>query len=191
MTPPSPAASVPRRPDRRIALLVAVAAITTVAVIGIAVATRPGGGITAPDTIAKGQPVPAITGTALDGSAVDLTAYRGRPVVINFWGPSCPPCVTELPLLADKAKAHTGAGLVILGVLTDDPVAGAQAFAIAHQASWPTVIDPGAAIKAAYHVVGRPQSYFVDRAGILRSIAIGPLTDADFEARFAEIAGGS
>lgn len=177
------------RPDRRIAGLVGVAAVTTLAVVAIVVATRPGPA--APDTIAKGGPVPAIVGMALDGSQIDLAAFRGRPVVINFWGPSCPPCVTELPFLAAKAKAHAGDGLVILGVLTDDPVAGAQDFATAHEATWPTVIDPGSAIKAAYHVVGRPQSYFVDRAGILRSIAIGPLTDADFEARFAAIAGGS
>jgi cytochrome c biogenesis protein CcmG/thiol:disulfide interchange protein DsbE len=188
MTEPSPRRRS-GRPDRRIAGLVGVAAVTTLAVVAIVAATRPGS--TVVDTIAKGQPVPAIVGTALDGSQVDLATYRGRPVVVNFWGPSCPPCVTELPLLAAKAEAHAADGLVILGVLTDDPVAGAQDFATAHEATWPTVIDPGAAIKAAYHVVGRPQSYFVDRAGILRSIAIGPLTDADFEARFAAIAGRS
>jgi cytochrome c biogenesis protein CcmG/thiol:disulfide interchange protein DsbE len=177
------------RPDRRIAGLVGIAAVTTLAVVGIVVATRPGAAT--PDTIANGQPVPAIAGTALDGSQIDLAAYRGRPVVINFWGPSCPPCVTELPLLATKAKAHAADGIAILGVLTDDPVDGAQAFATAHEASWPTVVDPGGALKKAYHVLGRPQSFFVDRAGILRSIAIGPLNDADFEARFAAIAGGS
>lgn len=177
------------RPERRIIGLVGIAAVTTLAVVAIVVATRPGSA--PPETIAKGQPVPAIAGTALDGSQVDLAAYRGRPVVINFWGPSCPPCVTELPLLATKANAHAADGLAILGVLTDDPVDGAQAFATAHEATWPTVVDPGAAIKKAYHVVGRPQSFFVDRAGVLRSIAIGPLNDADFEARFAAIAGGS
>ena len=53
------------------------------------------------------------------------------------------------------------------------------------------MIDPGAKIKAAYHVVGRPQSFFVDRTGVLRSIQLGPLTDADFERQFAQIAGGS
>jgi cytochrome c biogenesis protein CcmG/thiol:disulfide interchange protein DsbE len=179
----------PGPPGRRIAGLVGVAAATTLAVVAIVIATRPGPAV--PDTIAKGQAAPAIVGMALDGSQVDLAAYRGRPVVINFWGPSCPPCVTELPLLATKARAHAADGIAILGVLTDDPVDGAAAFASAHEATWPTVVDPGAAFKKAYHVLGRPQSFFVDRAGILRSIAIGPLNDADFEARFAAIAGGS
>jgi hypothetical protein len=41
----------------------------------------------------------------------------------------------------------------------------------------------------AYRVLGRPQSYFIDANGILRSIQIGYLTDADFERQFALIAG--
>ena len=192
MTEPSGgAASVPARPDRRIAVLLAVALVTTGLFVGFVWLTRPPGGTIVSDAIAKGQPAPAIQGTALDGTAVDLAALRGHPVVINFWGPSCPPCVTELPLLATKLAAHRDSGLAILGVLTDDPVDGAAAFAASHQATWPTVVDPGAAIKHAYRVVARPQTYFVDRQGILRSIQAGYLTDADFERQFALIAGGS
>ena len=63
--------------------------------------------------IAKGQPVPNITGTTLDGSAFDLAALRGRPVIINFWGPSCVPCRTEFPLLVSKAAQHQADGLAM------------------------------------------------------------------------------
>ena len=101
--------------------------------------------------------------------------------MINFWGPSCVPCRDEMPLLAAKAKEHAGDGVVILGVLTDDPVEPARAFAAEFGGTWDTVIDPGAAIKKTYRVLGRPQSFFVDANGILRSIQIGALTDADFE----------
>ncbi len=194
MTSPAPAARPrPARPDRRIAALVGVAVLATLAIVGFALATGRGstGNTIVPDTIAKGQPVPNIAGSTIQGATVDLASLRGHPVVINFWGPSCPPCVTELPLLAAKAKEHASDGLVVLGVLTDDPVGGALDFATAHQATWPTVIDPQGAIKAAYRVVGRPQSYFVDGSGVLRSIAIGPLGDVDFERQFALIAGGS
>jgi cytochrome c biogenesis protein CcmG, thiol:disulfide interchange protein DsbE len=194
MTSPAPAAP-PRssRPDRRIAGLLGLAVLATLAIVGFVLATRGGttGGVIVPDTIAKGQPVPNIAGTTIQGASVDLASLRGRPVIVNFWGPSCPPCVTELPLLANKVQEHASDGLVVLGVLTDDPVGGALAFANAHQATWPTVIDPNGAIKAAYRVVGRPQSYFVDRSGVLRAIAIGPLADTEFERQFALIAGGS
>jgi cytochrome c biogenesis protein CcmG, thiol:disulfide interchange protein DsbE len=171
---------------RPIGLLLAVAALTTLAVIGIVVATRPGA-----SGIAKGQPVPNVAGSTLDGQPFDLATLRGHPVVINFWGPSCVPCRTEFPLLAAKVREHAADGLVIVGVLTDDPPDGARAFVSQYGATWPTVIDPGAAIKSAYQVVARPQSYFVDRAGTLRSIQIGEVRGADFERQYAAIAGGT
>jgi cytochrome c biogenesis protein CcmG/thiol:disulfide interchange protein DsbE len=171
---------------RPIGLLLAVAVLTTLAVIGIVAATRP-----STAGIAKGRPVPNVAGTTLDGQPFDLASLRGHPVVINFWGQSCVPCRTEFPLLAAKAREHAGDGLVIVGVLTDDAPDGARAFVTQFGATWPTVVDPAAAIKSAYQVVARPQSYFVDRAGILRSIQIGEVRDADFERQYAAIAGGT
>ncbi|HEY8631740.1 MAG TPA: TlpA disulfide reductase family protein [Candidatus Limnocylindrales bacterium] len=171
---------------RPIGLLLGVALLTMLAVLGIVALTRPG-----PSAIAKGQPVPNVAGTTIDGQSFDLAALRGHPVVINFWGPSCVPCRTEFPLLAAKAKEHAADGLVIVGVLTDDAPDGARAFVAQYGATWPTVIDPGAVLKAAFHVLGRPQSYFVDRAGILRSIQIGEVQDKDFERQYGLISGGS
>ncbi|HEY8988050.1 MAG TPA: TlpA disulfide reductase family protein [Candidatus Limnocylindrales bacterium] len=171
---------------RPIGLLLGVALLTMLAVLGIVAVTRPGAG-----AVAKGQPVPNVAGTTIDGQSFDLAALRGHPVVINFWGPSCVPCRTEFPLLAAKAKEHAADGLVIVGVLTDDAPDGARAFVAQYGATWPTVIDPGAVLKAAYHVLGRPQSYFVDRAGILRSIQIGEVQDKDFERQYGLISGGS
>ena len=176
------------RPTRPIAALLAVAVVATAGVVGIA-SLRPGTD-PAPTAIATGPVVPNVTGMTLDGAAFDLAALRGRPVIINFWGPSCVPCRTEFPLLAAKASEHAVEGLVIVGVLTDDPVEPAREFAARYGGSWSTVIDPGGAIKAAYRVIARPQTYFVDRAGVLRSIQIGEVRDADFERQYAAISGG-
>ena len=174
----------PRRRPILLALALAIAA--TVAVLGVVVATRPSG-----DSVAKGQPAPGIVGTTLDGAPFDLAALRGRPVVINFWGPTCVPCRDEFPLLKAKLAEHAADGLAVVGVLTDDPADPARAFVADEGASWPTVIDPNGALKKTYRVVGRPQSYFVDRNGILRSIQIGEVRDADFERQFDLISGGS
>src|SRR6476659_2008693 len=106
---------------RPISLLLAVAALTTLAVVGIVAVNRPSNA-----ALVKGQPVPNVAGTTLDGQAFDLASLRGKPVVINFWGPSCVPCRTEFPLLAEKARQHAAEGLVIVGVLTDDPPDGAR-----------------------------------------------------------------
>ena len=138
--------------------------------------------------VAVGQPAPAVVGTTLDGAAFDLASLRGKPVVVNFWGPSCVPCRDEFPLLEAKQAEHAADGLTVVGVLTDDPVEPARDFVAEYGGQWPTVVDPDKAIKSAYRVVARPQTYFVDRTGVVRSIQIGELTDADFERQYARIA---
>ena len=138
--------------------------------------------------MAVGSPAPSLSGTTLDGGTFDLASLAGHPVLINFWGPSCVPCREEFPLLEAKLAEHAADGFAVVGVLTDDPPEPARAFVAEYGAGWPTVIDPAQALKAAYRVAARPQSYFVDAAGVVRSIQIGQVTDADFERQYQRIA---
>jgi cytochrome c biogenesis protein CcmG/thiol:disulfide interchange protein DsbE len=182
---------MPRRP---ILFAIAVAVATTLAIVVLVQATRltqgdataTGSGANARAVV--GQPVPALTGTTLEGQPFDLASLAGRPVLINFWGPSCIPCREEFPLMKAKLAEHGADGLAIVGVLTDDPVEPARSFVAQYGATWPTVADPDKALKTAYRVAGRPQTYFVDRNGVLRSIQIGEMQDADFERQYAKIA---
>jgi cytochrome c biogenesis protein CcmG/thiol:disulfide interchange protein DsbE len=172
---------MPRRP---ILLALLVACLTTA---GILVSVRGfpdlGGG-----RAKVGESAPAVVGTTLDGAAFDLRSLAGKPVLINFWGPGCVPCRDEFPLFVEKLAQHAPDGFTVVGVLMDDPVEPARDFVAAFHGSWPTVIDPDKAIKSAYRVAARPQSYFVDKTGVLRSIQTGWLTDADFERQYALIA---
>jgi cytochrome c biogenesis protein CcmG/thiol:disulfide interchange protein DsbE len=139
--------------------------------------------------LARGQPVPNITGTTLDGAPFDLAALRGKPVIVNFWGPSCVPCRDEFPLFLQELGKHAGDGLAIVGVLMFDSPSPARDFIAQYSATWPTVDDPSGAIRTSYRVAARPQSYFIDRNGVLRSIQVGQLTAAEFERQYALIAG--
>jgi cytochrome c biogenesis protein CcmG, thiol:disulfide interchange protein DsbE len=170
---------MPRRP---ILLALLVATLTTLVVLLIARSPAPG------ERAVVDDPAPPIVGTTLDDERFDLSAVRGRPVVVNFWGPSCVPCRDEFPLLATKLSEHADDGLIVVGVLTDDPPEPARAFVTEHRAGWPTVLDPDRALKTAYRVAARPQTYFIDGEGVLRSIQIGELTDEDFERQYARIA---
>ncbi len=135
-----------------------------------------------------GEPVPPIVGTTLDGEPFDLASLRGHPVIVNFWGPSCVPCREEFPQFLAKLQQHQADGLAIVGVLTDDPVEPAREFVAEYGATWPTILDPDKAFKTAYRVAARPQTYFIDRQGILRSMQIGQANEADFERQYASIA---
>ncbi len=141
--------------------------------------------------ITRGQPAPAVVGTTLDGAPFDLASMRGRPVLVNFWGPSCIPCRQEFPLFMAKLAEHAGDGLAIVGVLMHDPPAPAREFVALYGATWPTVDDAAGEIRAAYRVAARPQTYFIDRDGVLRSIQVGELTDAEFERQYALISGAA
>ncbi len=135
-----------------------------------------------------GEAAPALAGTALDGTSIDLAAYRGRPVVVNFWASWCTPCRTEFPLFADRlATLGPSDGLVMLGVLYKDDAALAQRFLDDLGATWPTVTDPDGALAAAYRVVAPPQTYFIDAEGVLRGIQIGEVRAEDFDTQYAKI----
>jgi cytochrome c biogenesis protein CcmG/thiol:disulfide interchange protein DsbE len=129
-----------------------------------------------------------VAGETLDGTAFRLADLRGRPVIVNFWGPSCLPCRNEFPLFRAKLAEHAADGFAIVGVLMDDPPEPARDFVDEFGADWPTVVDPGEELVRAYQVAARPQTYFIDGAGILRSVQIGEVVESDFERQYALIA---
>lgn len=129
-----------------------------------------------------------MVGTTLDGQRLDLSSYRGRPVVLNFWGSYCVPCRSEFPVLKDAEQAHAADGLAIVGVLFNDSPAPAKAFVDEFGADWPTVTDPSATTAKAYKVVAPPQTYFIDKDGVLRAMQIGEMQAADFARQYATIA---
>jgi cytochrome c biogenesis protein CcmG/thiol:disulfide interchange protein DsbE len=170
----------------------AAAIVATVALVQLArFLPSPGGSPVPSDAplLAKGQPAPAIVGTTLDGTAFALASLRGRPVLVNFWDASCVPCRDEFPLLLEELTRHAAQNLAVVGVLFVQAPGPARDFIAQYGATWPTVEDPSGAIRGAYRVAARPQTYFIDRDGILRSIQVGQLTDIEFERQYQLIAG--
>ena len=160
--------------------------VATVVILTVAALARP----TPPGDqpgIAVGTSAPAIKGTTLDGAVFDLASLRGRPVIVNFWGPSCVPCRDEFPLFKRELAAHAADGLAIVGILMYDGPNDAKAFIAQYGATWPTVEDPAGAIRTAYRAVARPQSYFIDRGGVLRKISVGQVTESAFADLYASI----
>jgi len=129
-----------------------------------------------------------ITGTALDGTTIDLAKYRGKPLVLNFWASWCVPCREEFPLFKDRlATLGERDGLQVVGVLYKDQPELAQAFLSDFGASWPSLTDPDGSIAAAYRVVAPPQTYFIDKDGVLRGIQIGEVRPEDFDTQYKKI----
>ncbi len=125
-----------------------------------------------------GKPAPALAGTTLDGAPFDLAAQKGSPILVNFWASWCGPCREEFPLLEKAAQRHAAEGLVVVGALYKDDPDPARAFVVEQGATWPTVMDPERTIGSAWKVLGPPQTFFVDRDGIIREVQVGQVRDA-------------
>ena len=168
----------------RCARLVALAAIVVVlggcATGGVAItpAESPGASVIQIGSPLIGKPAPALAGITLAGTPFDLSSLRGSPVLINFWASWCGPCRDEFPLLAAAEKRHAAQGLKVIGVLFKDDAAPARAFVADEKADWPTITDPSRTIAQPWAVLAPPQSYFIDRAGIIRDLQIGQVRDA-------------
>ena len=156
---------MPRRP---ILLALAIALLTTGAILLLVRAAQPG--TPADVRAAVGQPAPAIKGTTLDGTAFDIAAFAGKPVVVNFWGPSCVPCRDEFPLLAAKLAEHAPDGLTVVGVLTDDPVEPARDFVRSTgRAGRPSSIPTRRCARRTASPAGRRRTSSIGRACCARS----------------------
>ena len=119
---------------------------------------------------------------------MDLASLRGKPVIVNFWASWCTPCRQEFPLFKERlATLGPTDGLQMVGVLYKDQPELAQQFLKDFGAAWPSIPDPTGAAAAAYRVVAPPQTYFIDKDGIVRGIQIGEVRPEDFDTQYAKI----
>jgi cytochrome c biogenesis protein CcmG, thiol:disulfide interchange protein DsbE len=162
----------------------AIAPFLVLAVWGALLLPRP-----APTLARIGESAPGFVLADLDGNRLSLGDLRGRPVILNFWASSCAPCVDEFPLLTAAAVAHRSDELAVVGIVVRDSSGAARDFLARMGATWPSAMDPGDAVAMQYGIIGPPDSFFIDRDGVVVSRQIGPLSASDLERRLAGILG--
>lgn len=142
-------------------------------------ATAAADGVTttlAPD---QRQDTPAVTGTTLDGKPFDLTAWRGKVVVVNFWGSWCVTCREEAGALERTYTDLKGDGVRFLGVATRDTADNARAFLRTFPMSYPSLLDDPAtntvllAFRGQLPVASTPTTYVLDRDGRIAARTVG------------------
>jgi peroxiredoxin len=110
--------------------------------------------------------------TLSDGaSTVHLASYRGKIVLLNFWWSECGPCIQETPGLEDLH--HDRPDLAILGVSIDTDPDSYRRFLVRYHVDITTVRDPGQSAAKLYHTDGWPETYIIDRQGVIRRKVVG------------------
>lgn len=106
---------------------------------------------------------------------VSLNQFRGQVVVLNFWATWCPPCVEELPSMMDMQDQMRARGVIVLGVSIDVDSDAYHRFLKLHNVNFLTVRDPEQKVAELYGTSGWPETYVIDREGILRRKFVGPV----------------
>ena len=108
-----------------------------------------------------------------------LGAYRGQPVILNFWASWCVPCRREMPALQETAARYETEGLLLLGMNQTylDDLAAARAFVEELGLTFPNTRDLSGSVGAdAYQIVGLPTTVFVRRDGTVAHLQVGEMS---------------
>lgn len=126
-----------------------------------------------PPTI--GDQAPDFALPTLEGGTGQLSDYRDRLIVLNFWGTYCPPCVSEMPLLQDYYEQYKDRGVTVIGVNENDPLVTAKGFVRQYGITFPIWMDKDT-VRKQYGVTDYPTTFFI-KDGVIRHIAYGEMNE--------------
>jgi cytochrome c biogenesis protein CcmG/thiol:disulfide interchange protein DsbE len=122
-----------------------------------------------------GRPAPNFTLPGLDGEMASLSGHKGHVVLVNIWATWCPPCVDEMPSMEKLYKEFKDENFEILAVSIDALGANAVSpFMKKYNLSFLALLDPEGTIKTLYQTTGVPESFIINKQGILVEKIIGP-----------------
>ena len=126
-----------------------------------------------------GRPAPGFALKAVGtGETIDLAQFRGKPVIVNFWATWCHPCWDEHPVLTANAQM-LGDKVQFVGVVFQDEESKIKDFLQQRGWAYPTLVDQAGKTAIAYGVGGVPETYFLDKNGVIVAKFAGPMSADD------------
>ena len=113
---------------------------------------------------------------ALADDRLSLAELRGIPVVLNMWASWCTPCEEEAGELEDGWQAQGARGILFLGLDIQDVRDQAENFIRKHGTTYPSVREPDRDVSDDFGATGIPETYFIDRRGLVVAHVRGPVT---------------
>ncbi|MBO9309421.1 MAG: TlpA family protein disulfide reductase [Chloroflexi bacterium] len=126
---------------------------------------------------------PPLTGKTLDGALFQLSAWRGAPIIVNFWASWCAPCREEMPVL----QALHETGFRVVGVNVGEAPAQVASFASAYNLTFPILLDPDSYWLRVFRVRALPTTFFIAPDGALREVVSGGMSAHELTARAAAL----
>jgi peroxiredoxin len=153
-----------------------VGGIVAAAGIALVVATQMAGG---PKVIGPGADAPDFVARTVsdsgEGATVGIAAYRGKPVLLNIWATWCAPCRDEMPRIQQLYSELGAEGLTVVAVSIDNPgmTTAIRDFKKEMGLTFEVVHDESGRIRDNYQTAGVPETFLIDRTGVIRRRLIG------------------
>lgn len=130
--------------------------------------------------IRVGQKAPDFTFTSFDGKTYSLSELGGKVVLVNFWASWCKPCEQEAGDLESAWRAYQTRGdVVFLGLAWTDTERKSLEYLEKFDITYPNGPDLGTRISQSYRTTGVPETYIIDRNGVLRYVKLSPFLSLD------------
>jgi thiol-disulfide isomerase/thioredoxin len=114
---------------------------------------------------AERKAAPDFSLTDLDGKPLQLTAFHGKVVLIDYWATWCAPCKVEIPHLVALQRKYGPQGLQIIGISMDDDAAVVRTFARDLAMNYPVGLGNAELAESYGGVLGLPVAFLIDRDG--------------------------
>ncbi len=126
-----------------------------------------------PEVATVGKPAPDFTLVDTKGKTWKLAELKGRVVFVNFWATWCPPCRQEMPSMQRVYNFIPEDRFAMLAILSNDEPALAEGLTAKIGTTFPILLDPEGKAAATYGLTGVPETYIIDKEGILREKFLG------------------
>ncbi len=128
-----------------------------------------------PKVAEVGKLAPDFTLMDRKGKTWNLSELKGQVVFVNFWATWCAPCRQEMPSMERLYRLLPADKFKMLAILSRDEPAFADTVAAKLGVTFPILIDPDNKAGQAYGLTGVPETYIIDKQGVLREKFLGPV----------------
>ena len=144
--------------------------------------------------VADREKAPTLTGEDLAGKPLSTADWAGKVIVVNVWGPWCPPCRKEMPILKSVSEAYADKGVQFVGVLNKSASDTAAAYNRKVGVTYPSFADQGGLLELKFNdtlpASAIPTTWIIDPQGRAAvRIAVDNLTESTLSGLIDDVLG--